>query len=113
MSLPHLVNVVTNKQNFLSVSNYIEFCKTYLEFIATGLQATIVSQNESRYRFYQYKEDGHFNITRPINSILMYGPDDLARIEKEFPKILISIRDLPKDNSESREILIRSIYTIQ
>ena len=113
MSLSDLVNIVTDKQNFLSVSDYIEFCKTYLAFVTTGLQATIVSQNENHYRFYQYQEDGYFNITRPINSKLMYGFSDLDRIEKEFPKVLASVRSLPEDDSESREVLTRSIYTIQ
>jgi hypothetical protein len=113
MSLSNLVHLATNKQNFLSVSDYIEFCKTYLEFAATGLQAVIVSQNENHYRFYQYKEDGSFNITRPINSQLMYGLNDLANIEKEFPNVLTSVRDVPEDDTGSRELLTRSIYTIQ
>ncbi len=97
MSLANIVNSATNKQNFLSISDYIGFCKTYLTFVASGLQAVIVSQNENHYRFYQYKEDAHFNITRPINSNLMYGFDELARIEKEFPKVLASARDLPRE----------------
>lgn len=113
MSLSTLVNIATNKQNFQSVSDYIEFCKTYLAFIATELQAVIVSQNENHYRFYQYKEDGHFNITRPINSNLMYGPGDLAKFEREFQIVLASARDLPEGDTESRELLTRSIYTIQ
>jgi hypothetical protein len=113
MSLSTLISAATNKQNFLSVSDYIEFCKTYLAFVTTGLQAVIVSQNENHYRFYQYKENGYFNITRPINSRLMYGSDDLATIEKAFPKVLTSVRDLPKDDLASRELLTRSIYTIQ
>ena len=54
MSLSNLVNIATNKQNFLSVSDYIEFCKNYLAFVATGLQAIIDSQNENHYRFYQW-----------------------------------------------------------
>ena len=43
----------------------------------------------------------------------MYGFSDLDRIEKEFPKVLASVRDLPEDDSENREMLTRSIYTIQ
>ncbi len=113
MSLSSLVHLATNKQNFLSVSDYIQFCKAYLEFVATGLQAVIVSQNENNYRFYQYKEDGHFNISRPLNSKLMYSSNDLAKIEKEFLKVLASVRDVPEDDVVSRELLTRSIYTIQ
>lgn len=113
MNLTSLVNTVTDKQKFLSVHDYIEFCKTYLEFVAMGIQAIIVSQNENQYCFYQYKNDGHFNITRPINSRIMYGFNDLSKIEKDFPKVLASVRGLSEDDSEHREVLTRSIYTIQ
>lgn len=113
MRLTNVVNIATNKQNFLTVSNFIIFCKTYLEFIATGLQAVIVSQNEKQYRFYQYQEDGFFNISRPINSNLMYGIEDIEKIESDFPQILDSVRDIPPDDTASRELLTRSIYTIQ
>ena len=113
MSLEKIVSTAVNKQNFLSVADYIKFSRVFLELVTTGLQATIISQNENHYRFYQYKEDGHFNITRPINSNLMYGTDDIDKIEKDFPKLLVGVRDLAQDDIESREILTRSIYTIQ
>jgi hypothetical protein len=71
------------------------------------------SQNENHYRFYQYKENGNFNITRPINSKLMYDFNDIAKIENDFPKVLTSVRDLPEGDIGSRELLTRSIYTIQ
>ena len=69
MSVAGLVRFAADKTNFKTVSAYIEFCKRYLAFLASGgVQATIVSQNEEHYHFFQYKKDGHFNITRPINS---------------------------------------------
>lgn len=68
MSLSLLVNHAVDKTNFQTVKNYIEFCARYLEFVETNLQARIISQNESHYQFFQYKEDGGFNITRPLNS---------------------------------------------
>lgn len=113
MSLTEIVGTAVDKQNFLSVADYIRFSRIFLTFIKTGLQATIVSQNENHYRFYQYKNDGHFNITRPINSKLMYGLDEIDKIETAFPKILANVRDLKPDDTENREILTRSIYTIQ
>ncbi len=112
MNLEKIDNAAVNKQNFLSVADYLKFSRQFLDFITTGLQATIISQNENHYRFYQYKEDGHFNITRPINSKLMYGLDDIDKIEKDFPKLLTGVRDLPQDDNESREILTRSIYNV-
>lgn len=68
MSISDLVTLATNKENFLSLENYIEFCERFLDFASSGLQAVIVSQNEPNYRFYQYRQDGYFNISRPINS---------------------------------------------
>ncbi|MEH2058418.1 MAG: hypothetical protein V7K97_20150 [Nostoc sp.] len=54
MSLEYLVNHAVDKQRFQTIPNYITFCRNYLQFIATGLQARIVSQNENHYQFYQY-----------------------------------------------------------
>ena len=50
MTLAELVAHATNKGLFLSISDYIAFCSRYLEFTETGLQARIVSQNESHYQ---------------------------------------------------------------
>lgn len=113
MNLPEIVKTATNKASFLSIADYVEFSKHYLQFAAKNLQAVIVSQNENHYCFYQYKEDGFFNITRPINSNLMFGFDDVRQIEKEFPKVLNAVRELPKDDAANRALIIKSIYTIQ
>lgn len=113
MRLSDIVKTASSKERFASLKDYMDFCKAFLEFSVDGLQAIIVSQNENNYRFYQYKRDGHFNITRPINSNLMYGYGDIANISREFRKILKSIRDIKKDDTASREILMRGIYTIQ
>ena len=48
MKLDDIVAHATNKAKFLSLNNYIAFCTSYLEFVETGLQARIVSQNESK-----------------------------------------------------------------
>ncbi len=113
MNLTEIVIFAATKTNFTRVSDYAEFCRKYLEFTSTGLQAVIVSQNENHYRFYQYKEDGHHNISRPINSNLMYASDDEARIGHDFIHLLHNIRDLPGDDLLNREIIVRGIYTIQ
>lgn len=113
MNLKEIVGAATNKANFLSVGDYIQFSKHYLEFAAKNIQAEIISQNENHYRFYQYKEDGFFNITRPINSNLMIGFADASLIEKDFPLVLSSVRDLSKDDIANRSLIIKSIYTIQ
>lgn len=113
MNLTEIVGTAVDKKNFLSVADYLKFSRVFLTFLTKGLQATIVSQNENHYCFYQYKDDGNFNISRPINSKLMYGLDDIDKVEKTFPKLLANIRDIAQDDAENREILTRSIYTIQ
>ena len=113
MKLEQIVSTTVNKQNFLSVADYLTFCRMFLEFLDKGLQATIISQNENHYRFFQYKEDGHFNITRPINSNLIYSFEEFKEVENSFLKILQNVRDLSANDYKNREILTRSIYTIQ
>ena len=63
MKLKKLVEFASNKGNFLTIADYINFTLYYLEFIKTNLQAVIVSRNENHYRFFQYKEEGTFNVT--------------------------------------------------
>ena len=53
MTLSELVLTVLNKRNFDSIPAYIQFCKRFLDFALSGLQATIVSQNENHYQFFQ------------------------------------------------------------
>ena len=84
MSLSDLVNHATDKDRFHAVEHYIDFCARYLEYVNTGLQARIVSQNESHYQFFQYKKEGSFNITRPLNSRLMYDAEGFAQAERQF-----------------------------
>jgi hypothetical protein len=71
----------------------------------------IVSRNEHHYQFFQYKEDGTYNVTRPVNSNLMYDYETFEQSSSEFLKIIPSIRDY--DSSERRTIVNRIIYTAQ
>lgn len=112
MSLQALVDTARDKTNFLTLAAYLDFCRRWLEFTATGLQATIISQNENHYRFFQYKEDGHFNITRPLNSRLLYGVEDEAVLTNGFLDLLGHVRDLSEGDAQ-REVLTRGIYTLQ
>ncbi len=113
ISLEKLLSKVINKDKFKSISDYIEFCDSYLKYIATNLQATIVSQNESHYRFFQYNETTGFQITRPINSNLMYTAKEFSENSKLFLSILKKIKSIKPDMKKEREIINRSVYTIQ
>lgn len=113
MNLSELVNYATDKERFQTVENYISFCVCYLEYIENGLQARIVSQNESHYEFFQYKQDGSFNITRPLNSKLMYDAATFLNAGKQFKQILEKLKSGQKPSNHLRQNIIRTIYTIQ
>jgi hypothetical protein len=113
MKLSDLLKHATDKERFHSIGHYIDFCVRYLEYIETGLQARIVSQNESHYQFFQYKKEGSFNITRPLNSLLMYDAENFAQAAKQFNATLEQLRNGQRPSIDLRENLIRTIYTLQ
>ena len=113
MNLKQLVNKTKDKSNFVDLKAYIAFCDEYLNYIGDNLQATIVSQNENHYRFYQYKKEGNFQITRPINSNLMYDAKSFSKASKDFLKVLRNIKTINKKDEEVRNILNNATYTIQ
>ncbi|MFM6356415.1 MAG: hypothetical protein ACKPH7_29465 [Planktothrix sp.] len=115
MSLTSLVNHATDKKYFQTLQDYINFCKNYLQFIEKGLQARIVSQNENHYQFYQYRDDGFYNITRPVNTLLMYEEAIFEDASVKFWQVLTQLRERDKQlpNDQLRQVLVRTIYTIQ
>lgn len=112
-NLKQLVNKAIDKGNFTDLKAYIKFCDEYLNYISDNLQAIIVSQNENHYRFYQYKKEGNFQITRPINSNLMYDAKEFSWASKEFLKILQNIKTIDKKDETVRDVLNNATYTIQ
>ncbi len=113
MKLSQLVQTASDKTNFTKVSHYIAFCRKFLDFIGDGLQAVIVSQNECNYCFYQFRKDGHFNVTRPINTNLMLDAAEGHVVSRDFLKTLRSARELSEGDTAGRELICRAIYTIQ
>lgn len=112
MTLRQLIIWAKDKTRFTSVCDYANFCEEYLGFIYNGLQAVIVSQNENHYRFFQYKDDGNFNISRPINSILMIGAEDFDETKRNFCYALQHIREI-RERDEIRGQLNKFVYTCQ
>jgi hypothetical protein len=113
LSLADLLDQASDKTRFTTLEHYLEFTQRFLDFKETGLQAVIVSQNENLYQFYQFGGDGNFNISRPINSQLVYGPDTAADNHQDFLAALRSIRDLGDEAAARRQNLIQVIYTAQ
>lgn len=113
MKFSELTGNATDKSQFHTIGDYINFCSRYLEYIDTELQARIVSQNESHYQFFQYKKEGNFNITRPLNSRLMYDAEEFSRAAQKFLSTIEQLRDGQKPSCDLRQNVNRTIYTIQ
>jgi len=117
MTLTELVKLASNKTNFTELSDYIEFGEAFWDFAATpgAIQAEIVSRNETQYRFLQFKEDGSFNVTRPLNYDLLY-PGKAAKTQiKKLREVLDAIKPSLKrvDTLANREVVNRAVYSIQ
>lgn len=112
MKLVDLIIWACNKSLFNRIGDYADFCEEYLAFASSGLQAVIVSQNEQQYQFYQYKEDGRYNITRPINSTLMFPAESFGAAKSDFLYALSHVRDI-KEDARSRAVINRFVYTCQ
>ncbi len=113
MSLKKLVARASNKARFAKIEDFIDFARAVLEFADSGLQAVIVSRNEPQYNFWQFRRDGSYNVSRPINSSLMYASADAASAFKRFISLLPCIREEGNDLAGNREALNRTIYTLQ
>ena len=115
MTLTELVSIVTDKGNFVTIQNYIDFALKYLDFISNknNIQATIISQNENNYQFIQYKEDAAFNITRPLNSNLMLDLETFDISKAIFIDLISNIRATEFNSLEHRKLLNNFVYTIQ
>ncbi|MBF0364698.1 MAG: hypothetical protein HQK50_03955 [Oligoflexia bacterium] len=113
MNFISLIEQATDKERFQTIENYLEFCQKFLEFVDIGLQARIVSQNENYYQFFQYKQDGNFNITRPLNSRLMYDSSSFAVEAEQFKNTLNMLKEREQPNNQLRENINKTIYTIQ
>ena len=107
-TLWEIMSWVSEKSRFSKIENYIEFAKYYLEFIETELQAEIIAQNETNYRFFQYRRDGEYNITRPVNGDLFFKLADYESLASSFEYTLENIRDI-KDDVVQRENVNRFI----
>jgi hypothetical protein len=112
MTLGSLVKTASNKKNFTELQHYVEICREFLEFIAVpgAIQAEIVSRNENHYRFIQFK-NAEFSITRPLNSKLFYTNKAAKNHLAKFLKIITDVKSM--DTPGNREIVNRSIYTVQ
>lgn len=115
MTLEAMRNRALNRANFISLEEYFDFAITYLHFMddPTNIQAAIVCQNETSYRFYQYKEDGGHNITRPINNDLWLPEAQYVAHLGDFRNILNDLRNGNQPNLAHKNLVSKFIYTTQ
>lgn len=111
MNISQITAIATDKPKFDTLSSFLDFVEMYLGYVSENLQAVIVSQNENHYQFYQYGSDGGYQITRPINSRLMYSIADFHEARKTFPDLLKNVRKI--ETKEERNTINRTVYTIQ
>lgn len=109
-----IIDFVHNKENFNSLNSYIRFTTRFLEYIEANKQATIVSQNETDYNFYQFNNEADFRITRPFNSAILYSSEEFAEKAEEFLEIIEMLKS-DKENAiiTNPEVINRTIYTMQ
>lgn len=114
MKIRQLAAQAIDKTNFATLPGFLEFCQRCLDFVATpgNLQAVIVSQNENQYQFWQYGRMGNYQITRPINSQLMYQADTFERVRLNFIPKLQTLHETKADN-DLRVMLNNAVYTVQ
>ncbi len=114
MTIKQLTAQAIDKTNFETLPGFLNFCQRYLDFVATpgNLQAVIVSQNENHYQFWQYGKAGNYQITRPINSALIYQPGAFEGVRTSFMPTLQTLRETKAD-SAVRTMLNNAVYTIQ
>ena len=111
MKITQLTKIATDKSKFKTLPDFLDFAEMYLGYVATKLQAVIISQNENHYQFYQYGSDGGYQITRPINSKLMYSVTDFIAAKKSFVGILKNAKDVKSE--DERRAINRVVYTLQ
>jgi len=112
MKIKAIAEKATDKHNFKDLKGYADFCSLYLDYVADNLQAVIISQNENHYQFYQYDKSGNFQITRPINSNLMFDAVRFHDVRPNLLDMLHSVKDIGADDLK-RDWINNAIYTIQ
>lgn len=102
-----------DKTNFLATRDYIDFARVFVEFLETGLQATLPAQNNARYVFFQYSASADFRITRAVNRELFLGREQFESAAMLFDESLALIRDGASPTDNHRRAFQSMLYTIQ
>lgn len=122
ISLADLQVSVQDRSAFDTLDDFRTISREFLAFVHRTNPTSIVSPSHPNYRFYQYDEEYHYKITRPLNFNLFI--ESVADFEEAFERFgdflgdLRVLQDAVVDN-EARKKYIQSkelnrvIYTVQ
>lgn len=113
MTFARFVNHARNKNNFVSVKDYIDFASKMISAKKVFIQAEIVCQNEANYRFWQLPVETGYAISRPLNNSLLCDERELRRFVREVLGNLHRRAFMEAMQPEARALLGRVIYTVQ
>ncbi len=113
MNFGDLLDRAIDKRTFDTLQGYIDFAASFIEFTQDNLQARIVSRNEPHYQFFQYGPYASYQITRPINTHLMCGPNDFQERSRVFTDALNALASGITPDQSSRQTINHLIYTLQ
>ena len=102
-----------DKSNFRNTQTYIDFAYRYTDFVDDKLQATVIAQNNRKYQFFQYLQDGDFQITRPVNNELFIRSAAMGGEIESFKEALELVKDNEPGEVRHRRALKAVIYTLQ
>jgi hypothetical protein len=122
-TLAHSQEAVQNKSTF-TLNDYLTIGSGFLIFVQETQPTRIVSpsRQNQHYIFYQYDQDHHYKITRPLNTrLFIESPQDFKMAFERFVSFLADLkqyqdatidRESDKQYIESKEIN-RVVYTMQ
>jgi len=111
--IKELTSFVTSKKHFVTLKEYRDFAIEFLDFLEQGLQATIICQNEHNYKFFQFREECDYNISRPVNEDLFVKRSEFANDYRRFEKILATIKCKKSGSKADRTVFNSIVYTLQ
>lgn len=113
-SLKSLIAGAARKEDFTSLTKYIDFSLKFLEYIEVHRQAVIVARNDHRYAFFQFNKDADYKVTRPYNSELLYTISEAKERYEEFRTVLHELLEFRGEAVIADSTVInRAVYTIQ
>ena len=125
MTAPALADLqarVRDTAAFNSLSDYYAICRDFLAFLSDEQPTRIISPTTPNYIYYQYSEQFHHHITRPLNSDIFYeSPETFEPAFARFTDFLAELKRHQERAAEQpgREAYIESgeinkvVYTIQ